>query len=310
MDLLERKLVALWESRYTAVGLLLIATSLAIWLNIQHFLPGVAVAVLGFMAAVMSVRPNMASAEKFVWIIVVTAVLVAEISNIRSDRGQSDATQQRTQQSQKDQFAFVAQGVEDSILLSRLQFDPTIRCVDGVLKTTQTVAKLSKSNLEAVTGGNSFAFVYPSMGVGNPLAQLSNHNGGKEILSGVTATIYRIVREAGPCDLGDRMGSPAILMGSIAPNEGRIVPPPSKLLSPQLRSDGLDHFHIYVNAQNPGTTEDLYFRRSQDGSSFAYSLLAFKDMKGLALGKGIVNDGCGPIRYVKKVDWTEPRGNR
>lgn len=292
----------------------------AVWLWFHLQAPGWAVAMLAAVAAAMSIHADMRGWQKAIWMILIGSLLVIELRAINKDRkdlqtqAQTDrALQEKAFKNVRDQqnadFNATAQGLTQAYTQSQLQFAATMKRSGVILgKTSETVSNTSKAVLN-ITGGDSFAFVYPLMSSGDPVAHLSIHNGGKYSLSGVTVTIYGVAQEASsshPCSLKFSSVTSRISMGSIAPNEGKSILPPEGVFIPFLRTDRVAHFRIWINAQNPTTTEDLYFRRAKDHVSFDYKLEAFKSVEGNPL-KGDLQEVCGWRHYYKKTDWIEPR---
>lgn len=99
-----RKLEQIWKHDATAIVLCLTGALCAIWFHWSLPLPGVSVAVLGGMAAIMSLRPDMKIIEKAAWMIIIFAVLYAEIRAIRKDRADSDAKALADRQTQDAAF--------------------------------------------------------------------------------------------------------------------------------------------------------------------------------------------------------------
>ncbi len=62
------------------------------WLAFVGPLPGYAIALLGFSAALMAYRSDASSIEKTVWIVVIFALLILELFAIRREHARQDAT--------------------------------------------------------------------------------------------------------------------------------------------------------------------------------------------------------------------------
>ena len=162
-----------------------------------------------------------------------------------------------------------------------------IKGLNRVLLDTQRIAKVSNENLLNVSGGNSFAYVYPSSPYeGETSLTLNIHNGGHYPLTGVNVTIRRVVSgSVDPMDehASERQvvadGSPAIPVDSLAPNEGRTIPGKIGFV-PIPNQNGIATYLIFVNAQNPGTEEVLLFRKSKSGLGWAYKFDAWKIVTG------------------------------
>jgi hypothetical protein len=298
------------KSRVVAWVLALSGVSLALWASLCPQSPGVSIGLLALAAGIMSVRTKMHPSEKFAWVAVLVVFAILEVRAINK----SDETNEAIRNGQNQKFQDIADGLQKSVDTSKKQYDSTITHVEGVLKTTNQVGLLAAKNLENVTGGDAFAYVFPSViSEGNDLVTLNVHNDGAQVLSGVVVTIRRVISgapEPEATNVGVVMDtSLAIPIGPLAPHEGRTVP--GGVIRPILSADGNAVYHIWVNAQNPGTSENLYFRPSKDGQGWAYMLKAWKE----ATGKRKKGDVFAPrekiwIRYVKTRDWVEPTKRR
>lgn len=101
------------------------------------------------------------------------------------------------------------------------------------------------------------------------------------------------------------LGPPAISIGPVAPGEGRTVPPPEGLVDlGQLEAISPTRtIRIWVNAQNAGVQENLYFRRSQGG--WEYRLKALRIIPPEKHKKeDFFVDGQW-IRTLKQIEWTK-----
>jgi hypothetical protein len=93
----EEDVERLWGRWQVSLVLGLISTAFAVWAAITVPSPGTAIALLGGVAALMSIRPApMRPLEKAGWILILTVLLTTEIRSIRkTDRENAD---QRTEQ--------------------------------------------------------------------------------------------------------------------------------------------------------------------------------------------------------------------
>jgi hypothetical protein len=150
MEMEEHRIERIWDSRATALVLGAIGAGCAVWANIWLPLPGVSVAILGAMAAVMSLRPKMRMLEKAAWMVLISAMLGAEIHSIRRDRSTNDAKQSKIRDAENQKFDAIARGLKNAIELSKGQYSSTVSHVDSVLQTTQGVAATAQANLNDV----------------------------------------------------------------------------------------------------------------------------------------------------------------
>jgi hypothetical protein len=281
------------------------------WWN-WHPPVGVFIAVLGLLGILVPLFrlwEQIRKKEKAIWTLVMFVLLLLELRTLYLDRNEHDQEQALDRCRYLKSFEDIAKTLEKSIELGKGEYSSTIHSVNGVLQTTQQVANLANQNLKNITGGDSYAYVYPStIDEGDESVQLNVHNYGKYPLSGVVVTIYRVVAGATNPDSTEpysRMeGSEPVNIGSLAPQEGRTVPVPYGRLHPKPS----DHYRIWINAQNSGVQEYLEFRPSQSGKSWAYRLAAWRFVTGKPEKTDLfVPNEHGWIRYLKQIDWIEPR---
>jgi len=232
--------------------------------------------------------------------------LITELRAIRKDRAEVQHQAAEDRKNQDLAFAGVLKAQNEQFTEPAQGFSSTYKKVDGVLNTTQNVAVLAKTNLENVTGGDSFGYVYPKVIEESDGFQMFLHNDGNQILSGVTVKISEVF--SGKFGISGRVHMDG---GSMNPIQYGTLPPhfggslPNYWITPKLRSDGLADYHILINAQNGGVVEELYFRPSQDRRSFAYKFEVVQKITGKRM-EGDFLAGKAWFRYVKKQDWTEP----
>src|ERR1700733_4519024 len=180
-----------WNSPWFGVPLWSAAAFLTSWWLFHLPSPGKAIGALAVVAGIMSVR-NMKVLGKISWVILLICMLITEFRAIDKDRSDNDEKQKTFFDAQKLGF----QGIADQ---AKANFSDTTEgltaAIDGlkaVLVTTQEVANVANKNLENVTGGDSFAYVYPSGPTeGESSVTLNVHNDGDQVLSGVNVTIRR-----------------------------------------------------------------------------------------------------------------------
>jgi hypothetical protein len=169
----EEKAEEIWKSWPMAVLLCGSGAVAAIWAWRSVPAPGISIAILGLVAAVMSLRGEMRPLEKAAWMLIISVLLVAEIQSIRTDRIRADNQAKSDRQAQDTAFELVLKK-EDAQLQETLQgFD--------------SVRRLAKKSIENQTGGDSYAYVTPQMGV-TPIP-LTIYNYGANTLTGVLVEI-------------------------------------------------------------------------------------------------------------------------
>lgn len=139
-----------------------ITACIAFWFVI---FPGGAIAVLGAVAALMSIR-KMGHRERLLWTIIVFALLVVELRSIRLDRKQHDAEQRTVLEEQRVHFGEIGNGIKAAIQKSDAQFQSTMSGTEMLIAKSTALATLSKENIDAITGGNSYCYALASP-VGN-----------------------------------------------------------------------------------------------------------------------------------------------
>jgi hypothetical protein len=289
------------ENPYCGFALTLVVGAVAVYTGLYPASPGISIGLLAFAAGVMGVRPKMHFPEKIAWMIILIAFTYQEVRAIK----RNDADNVATRNSQNAAFGVIVEDLKTSIQNSKDQYSQTVKHVNSVAVTTQKVADLARTNLEALTGGNSYAYVYPTAVEGSNVTQtLKIHNAGTQSLN-LTMTIALVVQESGPggCDVSTA-NRVVIPIGPIAPRDGRTLPNP--LFDPVLRPDGTAIYQIWLNAQNAGVSERLQFRKPSGGGYLDFKL----DVARQVTDKRRKSDVkiCGTwIRYLKRVDWTTTR---
>jgi hypothetical protein len=169
----EEKAEKVWKSWPTSVLLCGIGAAAAMWVRWTLPAPGISIAILGLVAAVMSLRGEMRPLEKASWMLIISTLLVAEIQSIRTDRTHADSQAKSDRVAQDRAFELVLKK-EDA------QLQETLRGFEAV-------GRLAKKSIENQTGGDSYAYVTPQMGV-TPIP-LSIYNYETNTLTGVLVEI-------------------------------------------------------------------------------------------------------------------------
>lgn len=247
---------------------------------------------------------------KIIWSLAFVLLVILELHSIKLDGEQHDRDEAHAQCEQLKGFEKIAKGIEDSNKKSADQFAATIQHVDGVLKTTQSIAALAQEDLNNVTGGKSFGYVVPSVSFAlnstfippeTPIdtAWFSMHlkNDGNEVLSGVSVAVARIIGNQGGSENIDSSIMNPVTIGTLAPRSDMLVP--TLRFSPDRRSgyvdpEGFVEYIVSVTAQNGAIYEKLWFRPSAQVNGWDYKLVVWRN----------------PHRKndppLKAVDWTSP----
>jgi hypothetical protein len=166
---------------WLAVVLQSVPLMFALWsIEVNPTRPGIAVTVLGLVAAFMAVRAeHMGNLEKVGWILVACALCYAEIQAINHDREENDRQQISLQAQENAKFANVLDQ-------NQKEFDRTMKGMRGL-------GELSREAINEVTGGDSFAYVAPTdFGKG---MQLTVFIHGENIVHGV---MYQVIEGKPP----------------------------------------------------------------------------------------------------------------
>lgn len=230
------------------------------WL-VPHRPPvGVYIAIMGLVIALMALPKEPSGIEKFLWIIIITGLMFAEIKNIY----RTDVAQVQTFQSilgglkeTNEGLQGTARGIRDA--------------VQGISTTSSkisAVGDLAKQNLENVTGGRSFAAVTPQVWSGLVPMPLTIYNYGKQTLTGVTVTIRGpeawdfLKNPRNPYSMYEAEAS-AINVGTLHPREMKVL---SHAISPTVQglkegNSEVAQYQLDISAQNFTVTEYLLFKK-------------------------------------------------
>jgi hypothetical protein len=236
----EEKAEGIWKSWPVSVLLCGGGAVAALWAWRTLPVPGISIGILGLVAAIMSLRGEMRPVEKASWMLIISTLLVAEISSIRSDRTHAENQAKADRAAQDAAFELVLQK-EDAAL-------------QETLRGFETVAGLAKKSIENETGGDSIAFLTPQMGF-TPVP-VSIFNYGKNTLTGVIVTIYPPTQSFEGF-INAAMNPLEIQVGTLHPGT-----PPRILkywIDPSLIKSAVE-FRIEISAQNFTVTQHLWFK--------------------------------------------------
>lgn len=285
----------LWNSHWIGVPLWIAFGSLTLYWFYCVPPPGYAIGALAVLAGIMSVR-EMKTLAKISWVFLLICLLIMEFRAIDKDRADNEQKQREFFASQKSGFSSIATQASSNFEATTSGLKTAINGLNGVLETTQGVASVAKKNLDAVSGGNSFAYFMPCADLPDPppvtpVTWCTGNivNAGDQPLSMVSLDIARLL----PNGMKSIDALDTVNIGSIAPRG--VVRLPYKLHP----DSGPDGFEIEINAQNGSVVEDLYFRKPQQGYGWAYKFTVNRihlDDRGNVLS----------VIPIKKVDWSEP----
>jgi hypothetical protein len=220
----------------------------AIW-QIFPLIPGAAIAGLGFVAVIMTVRADQFSnAERVVWVILGFAIMVFEIHTLYLDRQRNDA--QHFAETAKQQQEFEA---------TLGEFEKQSREVGSVLTTTQGIANLAEENLEETTGGNTYMY-FDVMGVvGGPSEiNLPEIRKGEMITTGIPKVVGNYpLHNVFVAIFGPEGWQPSIDYGTMFPRElGR----PRQSVEFRFFPDRPNQrFNLWINTSNGSYSQAVLF---------------------------------------------------
>lgn len=131
----------------------------AYWLFFRLPAPGIAVALLGAVAALMALRGEIRGREKILWIMVVFSLLVVEIRAIQKDRAEAAREQAIARATEIENFRKIGQGLTGEINESRRQFHTTMQSTDRLITNSTALETLAKKSIDDITGGSTFCYV-------------------------------------------------------------------------------------------------------------------------------------------------------
>lgn len=270
---------------------------------------GVFIGLLGLLGVLVPLlREKIGLREKASWTLILTVCLLLELRSIRLDQIQHDREQDFAVCQQLHSFQAIADSLSKASTTNQTQYDTTIKQVGKVLDTTQ-------KNLDAISGGNSFAYILPNLYPAVTVFRMSITNNGSNPLFGVEVRMSKIatgdcdyfeqVRKAtkgqegktvtvtiGPCTLDD--GISPIAVGSLSGRETLQIPG-----AIDAGADCGAKYIVQVTAQNGHSLEVLRFRKAKNGNGCAYSESVTKSK--------LIKDGLGyDFPVGKDIEWVEP----
>jgi hypothetical protein len=268
---------------------------------------GWSIGMLTLVAATASIRLamklGMKGPEMAGWLTVFLFFTLLELSAIkRNDQQNID-----DRNAQNAHFKDIADELTQSLKTSREQYDSTISRVDGVLKTTRSVASLAKENLENVTGGDTYAYVVPN-GYGVPSDQISFDvcSKGRYILTGVSVKFVDIHHFFRNPHYENEMRENNFVedVGTLHPGcPGKHM---QKIITPLVDSSPgfADWYDLFITSQNVPVFEQVFIRKRKDQKGWAYRYDVFKQVA-VPCPKGIKGDACPKQIPVTSVPWSD-----
>jgi len=135
----EEKSGQIWCSWPLSLFFVLLSAGAAIWALCKTPSPGVAIGILGAVAVVMTIRPQMRFLQHAVWLVIITTLLIAEVRSIR--KNDSDVASARKEQ----QLKLETLNTESETIIGDLK--TTLAEVDQTLRQTQPHATVRFQNM-------------------------------------------------------------------------------------------------------------------------------------------------------------------
>jgi hypothetical protein len=147
---------AIWESRWCGIVLTGGATIACALLFYSVPAPGVSVAVMGGVAAMMAARTRATGVEKATWMLIISALLVIEVAAIKKERILNEQADKLRTEEERKHFTAIGTGIEQTIGQGQRQFNQTLEIEKNNL--ARTLGGLNET-VKAATGGDGFCFV-------------------------------------------------------------------------------------------------------------------------------------------------------
>ena len=225
--------------------------------------PGVAIGLLALVAVVMAVRADgFTRTEKVVWIAMSLVLCFVEIKTIYRDRTEYTKEQSKLQAEE-----------EEARRKEREAFAALLEEGRGLFTQGKSVLDLSKKNLDAITGGDSFCYIYMSL-ERNGVPLYLNHYGRNHLFE----VYVRVV----DLDGFDRAVKAGRLFEDQNQYQSQFGPIPSlqrgtaKPLAtyPPLATDAdYKRYNVFIMARNGIFTELIRLRRRPENHLWAEAVL-------------------------------------
>ncbi len=144
-------------------GYIFIALAAFVWILWYRHIPppSYAVVVMGIAAGIMALRPDMPGRERWLWTVVLFAFAFIEFKAINDDRYKQDEKQKAALREEREHFGAIGTGIESAIQKSDEHFQATMSSTDALIDKSTALMTLSKENIDAVTGGDTFCWILP-----------------------------------------------------------------------------------------------------------------------------------------------------
>jgi hypothetical protein len=190
-----------------------------------HIYPpiGTYIAVLAFLAAVVTVWPPEHPLGRAAWIFVFLLVMGFEVRNLYRDRTDRDREEMMVRSREAAQFRAIIDSLTASIQQNQKQFDATMTRVGALLTKSDAVTRIAKDSVDAVTGGDS----YPEITIGAGHSAIEGVRLFAAIWKAKAAGAFTYAIQESPDESACGPGAPVIvrgITGTIAANRTVLVP--------------------------------------------------------------------------------------
>ncbi len=264
------------------------------WHQIWYSHPpvGVYIAVLALLGVIVPLtREKVGPREKALWTIVMFMLLLLELRSIYLDRAEHEQEQLQARNEQLASFSKVAQGIDKTIENSDREFAATMERTDSLLAN--------------VTGGGSFAVVYPLINPGRKDLPLYIENRGDNILTGVTVDINtQGAFTPGSQDILMRNASGRLTVGTLHPHETLLLNQYIKSEELHVQGEDFAYFWLWINQQNFTGEEYLQLRRgTTKDKPWAYKFTLYRMGRPKRISKAKL--AAGPNIKLAESDWSD-----
>jgi len=207
------------------------------------------IGILGAGAVVVAVRTeHLTLWEKVGWIMVAFFFCALEMNVLYKDRAEHEHEQSQARAQQLKSFNEIAEGIDKTIQNSDREFAATMARTDSLLAN--------------ITGGSSFAVVYPLINPGRKDLPLYIENRGDNILTGVSVEINtQAVFWPGAQDVLMRNASGRINVGTLHAHETLLLNTLIKSEELSVREGEIARLYLWINQQNFTAQEFLELRK-------------------------------------------------
>ncbi|MEO6802448.1 MAG: hypothetical protein ABI197_04285 [Granulicella sp.] len=214
---------------------------------------------------------QMGRSEKALWTFLMLAFFLLELRTLYLDRSEHDRDQAFARCEELKSFQDIANALKLSISQAQSEYGSTISHVDDVLTTTRGVASTAKSNLDQISGKDSYPCIVPqSHAVVDGKIPIVFYNRGKNNLTGVEVQI--LSPHAFTQNIGE-FYKPSIELGTVNPIWSKPIPGG---ISPELDTAGLAGYTFFIWTQNGFYSEVIEFRKGKYDLPWAYRYWLYK----------------------------------